>query len=120
MTLQDLVNSVWSKLHDGEVPHRFGLEEVLGAIGSAYRELKRIRPSTQYGDGCLLTEENDTLLIGIREQNPDIEIRRGLERYADALVQYACGQCIERDDADVVNTQLSDRFYTKAERLMLQ
>ena len=120
MILQDLVNSIWVKLHDKEVPHRFGLEEVLGAVDAAYRELRRIRPSTQYDEGRLLPEEDDGFLTGIRDGNLNAGIRAGLERYTDALVLYSCGQCLERDDADVVNTQLSDRFYAKAERLMLQ
>lgn len=120
MTLQTIITAVRRKLQDGMEPFRFPDVEIIEGVRTGYRQLKRLRPSVMYEDGRLIDEEQDVLDVGEGELHPETQLRPSLGRHQDALIQYACGCCLERDGADVTNIELSNRFFAKAVEMMTQ
>lgn len=105
MTVADIERRARRILLDTEDPYRWQKDDIRDALQEGVYELNKIRPETRYVDGMLLDAielpEDDDAKI-------DVE-----NRFLEALVCFVVAKCYQTDDADTVNSNLSELYYSK-------
>jgi len=102
---------------DYVAPYRFSSREIYGYANDGIRTLFRARPQAFFVDGRLATTSAELTPLSL----DDVELAVGDidvvspagDRYQEALVYFAAGKCLARDDADTMNKALSDAYLNR-------
>lgn len=112
MTYADIETGARTLLQDDQPAYRWPATEMYGYMPEAVRSLFAIRPAALFVNGrmpsTLAALEPPTAAAAISAGgNVTVYVN---DRYMQALVYYVAAKCLERDDSDTANIQLSAAY----------
>lgn len=100
---------------DAVAPYRFSALEIYGYVNAGLRNLFKMRPQAFFVNGRM----PETAAAMEPATPATVEAASGAtalpvnDRYGEALTYYAAAKCLERDDADTMNTGLAASYMSK-------
>ena len=112
MTYADIETGARTLLQDDQQPYRWPASEMYGYMPDAVRSLFSLRPTALFVNGrmpsTLASFEPPTAAAATAASgNVTVYVN---DRYQQALVYYVAAKCLERDDSDTANIQLSSAY----------
>jgi hypothetical protein len=112
MTYAQIEAGVRTLLQDDQPTYRWPATEMYGYMPEAIRSLFAIRPAALFVNGrmpsTLATLEPPTAVAAIAASGA--VTANVNDRYMQALIYYVAAKCLERDDSDTANIQLSSVY----------
>jgi hypothetical protein len=112
MTYAEIETGVRTLLQDDQATYRWPASEMYGYMPEAIRSLFAVRPAALFVNGrmpsTLATLEPPTAAAAISASGA--VTANVNDRYMQALIYYVAAKCLERDDSDTANIQLSSAY----------
>jgi len=112
MTYAEIETGARTLLQDDQATYRWPAAEMYGYMPEAIRSLFAMRPTALFVNGrmpsSLATLEPPTVAAAISAAGA--VTANVNDRYMQALVYYVAAKCLERDDSDTANIQLSSAY----------
>jgi hypothetical protein len=112
MTYAEIETGARTLLQDDKASYRWPAAEMYGYMPEAIRSLFAMRPTALFVNGrmpsTLATLEPPTATAAISASGA--VTANVNDRYMQALVYYVAAKCLERDDSDTANIQLSSAY----------
>lgn len=115
MTMGVMKDRVRELIGDTVSQYRWSDDYIYASIVDAIHRLSSVRPESRYVDGYVAE-----FVFPVMSLMENFEIPVQDRRWDRGITYYAGARCLERDNSDTANIELSSLYYQKAEGIFQQ